>query len=106
MGKTKVSSKKKKIRGIKRTLHARMGTIKDKNKALTKAEEIKKRWQEYTEELYMEGLNNPHNHNGTVTHLELDILEYEVKWALGNIIMNKTSGGDGILAELFKNPKR
>ena len=83
-----------------------MGTIKDRNnKVLTKAEEIKKRWREYTEELYKEGLNNPDNHNGTVTCLESDILKYEVKGALRNIIMSKTIGGDGILAELFKNPK-
>ena len=79
-----------------------MGTIKDRNgKDLTKAEEIKKRWQEYTAELYRKGLNDPDNHGGMVTHLEPDILECEVKWALGSI-MNKARGGDGILAELFQ----
>jgi len=80
-----------------------MGTIKDKNsKDPTEAEEVKKRWQEYTEELYKNGLNDPDNHNGVVTHLEPDILEYEVKWALGRIPMNKTSGGGGIPVELFQ----
>ena len=69
---------------------------------LTEAEVIKKRWQEYTEELYKNGLNDPDNHNGVVTHLEPDILEYEVKWALGRITMNKASGGDGIPGELFQ----
>ena len=69
---------------------------------LTEAEDIKKRWQEYTEELYKNGLNDPDNHNGVVTHLEPDILEYEVKWALGRITMNKASGGDGISVELFQ----
>ena len=69
---------------------------------LTEAEDIKKRWQEYTEELYKKDLHNPDNHNGMITQLEPDILEYEVKWALGNIIMNKASGGDWILAELFQ----
>ena len=79
-----------------------MGTIKDRNgKDLTEAEEIKKRWQEYTE-VYKKGLNDPENHDGVVTHLEPDILECEVKWALGSITMNKTSGDDGIPAELFK----
>ena len=73
---------------------------------LTEAEDIKKRWQEHTEELYKKDLNVPDNHNGMITHLEPDILESEVKWALGSITMNKTSGGDGIPAELFKNPKR
>ena len=75
--------------------------IKDRNgKDLTEAGDIKKRWQEYTEELYKKDLNDQDNHNGVVTHLEPDILEYEVKWALGSII-TKTSGGDGIPAELF-----
>ena len=69
---------------------------------LTEAEEIKKRWQEYTEELYKKELHNPDNHNAVITHLEPDILECEVKWALGNIIMNKTSVGDGIPVELFQ----
>ena len=69
---------------------------------LTEAEDIKKRWQEYTEELYRKGLNDPDNHNGVITHLEPDILECEVKWILGSIITNKTSGGDGIPAELFQ----
>ena len=69
---------------------------------LTEAEDIKKRWQEYTEELYKKDLNDPENHDGVITHLEPDILEYEVKWALGSII-TKTSGGDGIPAELFKS---
>ena len=92
----------KKTGGIKGTFHARMGTIKDRNgKDLTEAEEIKKRWQEYTE-VYKKGLNDPENHDGVVTHLEPDILECEVKWALGSITMNKVSGGDGITAELFQ----
>ena len=86
---------------IKGTFHARMGRIKDRNgKDVTEAEEIKKRWQEYTE-LYKKGLYDPDNHGGVITHLEPDILEYEVKWALGSII-TKTSGGDGIPAELFQ----
>ena len=73
-----------------------MGTIKDRNGMdLTEAEDIKKRWQEYTEELYKKDLNNPDNHNSVTTHLELDILEYEAKWALGSITTNKASGGDG-----------
>ena len=71
---------------------------------LTEAEDIKKRWQEYTE-LYKKDIHDPDNHDGVITHLESDILESEVKWTLGNITMNKTSGGDGIPAELFKNPK-
>ena len=82
-----------------------MGTIKDRNgKDLTEAEEIKKRWQEYAEELYKKGLNNPDNHNGViqVTHLEPDILECENKWALGSITMNKARGGEGIPVELFQ----
>ena len=69
---------------------------------LTEAEDIKKRWQEYTEELYKKDLHDPDNHDGVLTHLEPDILECEVKWALGNITMNKASGGDGTLAELFQ----
>ena len=78
-----------------------MRTTKD-NKDLTEAEEIKKRWQEYTEELYKKGLHDPDNHNGAITHPEPDILESEVKWVLGSITMNKASGGDGISAELFQ----
>ena len=77
--------------------------IKDRNsKDLTEAEDIKNRWQEYTEELHRNNLNDPDNHNGVVIHLEPDILEYEVKWALGSITTNKASGGDGIPAELFQ----
>ena len=80
-----------------------MGIIKDKNGMdLTEAEDIKKRWQEYTEELYKKDFNDPDNHNGVITHLEPDILECEVKWALGSITTNKTSEGDGIPAELFQ----
>ena len=80
-----------------------MGTIKDRNGMdLIEADSIKKRWQEYTEELYKKNLHHPDNHNGVITHLEPDILEHEVKWALGSITMNKTSGDDGILVELFK----
>ena len=79
-----------------------MGTIKDRNgKDLTEAGEIKKRWQEYRDELYKKGLNDPDNHDGVITHLEPDIREYKVKWALGSITMNKASGGDGILAESY-----
>ena len=80
-----------------------MGTIKDRNgKDLTEAEDIKKRWQEYMEELYKKGLNDPDNSDGVVTHLEPDISECKVKWALGRITMNKANGGDRIPAELFK----
>ena len=81
-----------------------MGTIKDRNgKDLTEAEDIKKRWQEYTEELHTKkDLNNPDNHDGVITHLEPDILECEIKWVLGSITMNKASGGDGIPVELFQ----
>ena len=80
-----------------------MGTIKDTNGTdLTEAEEIKERWQEYTEELYKIDLFNPNNHNGVITHLEKDILECKVKWALGSITTNKASGGDGIPVELFQ----
>ena len=80
-----------------------MGTIKDRNrKHLTEAEEIKKRWQEYTEELYRKGLNDPDNYSGVVTHLEPEIPECEVKWALGSINVSKASGGDRILGELFQ----
>ena len=80
-----------------------MGTIKDKNGlAITRAEDIKKTWQEYTEELYKKELHDPDNHNGVITHLEPDIIECEVKWALGSITTNKGSGGDGIPVELFQ----
>ena len=93
----------KKIRDTKGILHAKMGTIKDRNGMnLTEAEDIKKRWQEYTEELYKKDLHDPDNHDGVITHLEPDILECEVKWALGSITMNKTSGGNGIPAEFFQ----
>ena len=91
----------KKIRDTKETFHAKMGTRKDRNGMdLTEAEDIKKRWQ-YTEELYKKDLNDPDNHDGVITGLEPDILECEVKWALGSITMNKASGDDGIPAELF-----
>ena len=93
----------KRIRDTKGTFHRKMGIIKDrKGMDLTEAEEIKKRWQEYTEELYIKGLNDPDNHDGVITHLEPAILECEVKWALGSITMNKASGGDGIPAELLQ----
>ena len=85
------------------TFHAKMGSIKDINGMdLTKAEHIKKRWQEYTEELYKKDLHDQDNHNGVITHLEPDILECEVKWASGSITMNKASRGDGIPVELFQ----
>jgi len=100
MGKTRDLFKK--IRDIKGTFHARMGTIKDKNdEDLTEGEEIKKRWQEYTEELYRKDLKDPNNHDDVVTYLEPVILKCEVKWALGSITINKASGGDGIPAELL-----
>ena len=84
-----------------------MGTIKDRNGMdLTEAEDTKKRWQEYTEELYKKDLQDPDNHDGVTTHLEPDILEWEIKWVLGSITMNKASGGDGIPVELFSNTKR
>ena len=93
----------KKIRDTKKNYHAKMGTIKDRNGMdLTEAEDIKKRWPEYTEELYQKDLHDPDNHNGVITHLEPDILECEVKWALRSSTKNKTSGGDGILVELFQ----
>ena len=93
----------KKIRDTKGTFHAKMSTIKDRNgRDLTEAEDIKKRWQEYTEELYKQELHDPDNHNGVITDLEPDILECEVKWALGSITMSKASGGDGIPVELFQ----
>ena len=91
----------KKIGDTKETFHAKMGSIKDRNgRDLTEAEDIKKRWQEYTEELYNKEFQDPDNHDG-ITHLEPDILECEVKWALGSINTNKASGGDGIPVELF-----
>ena len=93
----------KKIIDTKGIFHAKMGTIKDRNiMDLTEAEDIKKRWQEYTEELYKNDLHNPDNHDGVITNLESDILECEVKWALGSISMNKASGGEGIPVELFQ----
>ena len=96
----------KKIRDTKGTFHSNMGTINDRNGMdLTEAEDTKKRWQEYTEELYKKYLNDPDNHNSVITHLESDIPECEVRWALGSITMNKASGGDGIPVELL-NPKR
>ena len=101
MGKTRDLFKK--IRDTKGTFHAKMGSIKDRNGMdLTEAEDIKTRWQEYTEELYKKDLHDPGTHNGVITHLEPGILVCEVKWALGSIIMNKASRGDGILAELFQ----
>ena len=93
----------KKIRDTKGTFHAKMGIIKDRNDMdLTDAEDIKKRWQEYTEELYKKDLHDPNNHNGVTALLEPDILECEVRWALGSITMNKARGGDGISVELFQ----
>ena len=100
MGKTRELFKK--IRDTKGTFHAKMGTIKDRNGMdLTEAEDIK-RWQAYIEELYKKGINDPDNHDGVITHLEPDVLECEVKWALGSITTNKASRGDGIPAELFQ----
>ena len=93
----------KKVRDIKGIFHAKKGSIKDRNGMdLTETEDIKKRWQEYTEELYKKDLHDPDNHRGVITHLELDILECEVKWVLGSITMSKPSGGDGIPVELFQ----
>ena len=101
MGKTRDLFKK--IRYTKGTFHAKMGTIKDRNgKDLTEAEDIKKRWQEYTEELYKKGLHDQDNHNGVITHLQPVILKCEVNWALGSISTNKASEGDRIPVELFK----
>ena len=101
MGKT--SDLFKKIRDTKGTLQAKMGSIKDRNGMdLPEAEDIKKKWQEYTRELYIKDLHDPDNHGGVITHLEPDILECEVKWALGNNTTNKDSGGDGIPVELFQ----
>ena len=101
MGKTRDLFKK--IRATKGTFHAKMGSIKDRNGIdLTEAEDIKKRWQEYTEELYRKNLHDPNNHDGVITHLKPDILECEVKWALGSITMNRAKGGGGTPAGLFQ----
>ena len=101
MGKTRDLFKK--IRDSNGTFHEKMGQIKDRNgRDLIEAEDIKKRWQEYPEELYKKGLNDLENHDGVVTHLKPDILVCEVKWTLGRITLNKASGGDGIPAEVFK----
>ena len=101
MGKTRDLLKK--IRDTKGTFHAKMGTIKDRHGMdLTEAEDIKKRQQQYTEELYIKDLHDPDNHVSVITHLEPDILEFEVTWALGNITVNKPSGGAGIPSELFQ----
>ena len=101
MGKTRDLFKK--IRDTKGTFHAKMGSIKDRNcMDLTEAEDMKKRWQECTEELYKKDLHDPDNHDGVITHLEPDILECEVKWALESITRNKASGGDRIPVELFQ----
>ena len=101
MGKTRDLFKK--IGHIKGTFHARMCMIKDRNgKDLTEPKDIKKRWQEYTEELYKKDLHDPDSHDDVITHLESDILESKVKWALGSITTNKASGGDGIPVELFQ----
>ena len=104
MGKTRDLFKK--IRDTRGTFHAKMGTIKDKNGIdLTEAEDIKKRWQEYTEELYKKDLHDPENHDGVITDLEPDIQECEVKWVVGSVTTNKASGHDGIPVELFQIPK-
>ena len=101
MGKTRDLFKK--IRDTKGTFHVKMGSIMDRNGMhLTEAEDIKKRWQEYTEELYKKDLKDLDNNDGVITHIEPDILECQVKWALVSIIMNKVSGSDGIPAELFQ----
>ena len=101
MGKTRDLFKK--IRDTKAIFHVKMGTIKDRNgRDLTKAEDIKKKWQEYTEELYRKDLHDPDNYNGVIIHLEPDIMECKVAWALGSITTNKGSGGDGISVELFQ----
>ena len=100
MGKTRDHFKKN--RDSKGIFHAKMGSIKDRNGMDLEAEDIKKWWQEYTEELYNKDLHDPDNHDGVLTHLEPDILECEVKWALGSITMNKARGDDGIPVELFQ----
>ena len=102
MGKTRHLFKN--MRDTKGSFHAKLGTIKDRNGMdLTEAEDIKKRWQEYTKELYKKDLHDPNNNNGVLTYLEPDILECEVKWAFGSITMNEASGGDGISVEFFKS---
>ena len=101
MGKTRDLFRK--IRDTKGIFHAKMGSIKDRNDTdLTEAEDIKNRWQEYTEELYKKDLHDPDNHDGVIAHLEPDILECEVQWALGSITMNKANGGNGIPVQLFQ----
>ena len=101
MGKTRDLFKK--IHDTNETFHGKVGTIKDRNGMdLIEAEDIKKKWQEYLEELYKKDLHDPDNHDGVITHLDPDILEFKVKWALGSITTNKASGGDGIPVELFK----
>ena len=100
MGKTRDLFKK--IRDTKGTFHAKTGSIKENSMDLTEAKDIKKRWQEYTEELYKKDLHNPDNHDDVITNLEPDILECEIKWALGSITTNKASGGNGIPVELFQ----
>ena len=101
MGKTRDLSKK--TRDTQGTFHAKVSQIKDRSSNdLTEAEDIKKRWQEYTEELYKKDLHDPDNHDGVITHLKPDILECEVKWALESITINKASGCDGIPVELFQ----
>ena len=102
--KLEISSRKLEIRFMQREyFHTKMGTIKDRNcMDLTEAEDIMKRWEEYTEELYKKDLHDLDNHDGVITHLEPHILEFELKWALGSIITNKVSGGDGIPVELFQ----
>ena len=103
MGKTRDLFKK--IRNTKGTFHAKIGSIKDRNgRDLTEAEDIKKRWQEYTEELYKKDLHNPDNHNGVITHLEPDILECEVKWALESITMNTLRGHAKLCSSLMETP--
>ena len=105
MGKTR--NRLKKTRDTKGIFHAKMGTIKERNGMdLTEAEDIKKWWQEYTEELYKKDLHDPDNHDAVITHVKPDILECEVKWALGSITTNKASGGDGIPVELFQILKK
>ena len=97
----------KKISFTKGTFHVKMGTIKDRNcMNQTEAEDIKKRWQEHTEDLYKKDLHDPDNHDGVITHLDPGMLECKVKWALGSITTNKASGGDGIPVELFQILKR
>ena len=104
MGKTRELFKK--IRDTKGTFHARMGTVKDRNGMnLREAEDIKTRWQEYTEELYKKDLHDQDNNDGVITHLERDILEFEVKWSLGSSTTNKANGGDGITVQLFQTLK-